>query len=123
MKASANPEDYLPLTPPVYQILLTMGDSVMHGYGIIQEFEAQTGQVGALLPGSLYNTISRMLKAGLIVESDRRPDPAEDDDRRRYYEVTPLGMQVARAESERLRSLLQLARSRKLAGEEAEATA
>ncbi len=57
---------HLPLTPPVYNVLLALGEEPLHGYAIIQEFERKTGQVGALLPGSLYNTIARMLKLGVI---------------------------------------------------------
>ena len=104
-------EGFLPLSPPVYQVLLALGKGPLHGYAIIQEFEHRTGQVGALLPGSLYNTIARMVKAGLIAESDDRP--ADDDDsRRRYYAVTDLGRDVARAESQRLRTLLDMADER-----------
>ena len=105
-----NPEELLPLSPPVYSILLALGDRPLHGYAIIQEFERKTGQVGALLPGSLYNTIARMLKSGFLAETDERPPVEEDDDRRRYYRVTRLGKSVAAAESERLRKLLAVAR-------------
>jgi DNA-binding PadR family transcriptional regulator len=106
----ANPEELLPLSPPVFNILLALGDRPLHGYAIIQEFERKTGQVGALLPGSLYNTIARMLKSGFIEETDERPPAEEDDGRRRYYRVTRLGKSVAAAESERLRKLLTVAR-------------
>ena len=109
-KKIVDPDSLLPLSPPVYNVLLALGDRPLHGYAIIQEFERKTGQAGALLPGSLYNTVARMLKAGLIEESSRRPPAEEDDDRRRYYMVTPLGRAVAAAESERLRKLLTVAR-------------
>jgi len=115
-----DPAAFLPLSPPVFQILLTMGEASMHGYGIIQEFEARTGQRGALLPGSLYNTMSRMVKAGLIVETKERPAASEDDERRRYYKVTTLGRSVAIAETTRMKSLLQLAAERELIPEVAE---
>ena len=105
---NVSPEELLPLSPPVYNVLLALGDRPLHGYAIIQECERKTGQVGALLPGSLYNTIARMLKSEFIEETTERP-PAEDD-RRRYYRVTPLGVLVAAAESERLRKLLSVAR-------------
>lgn len=101
-------ERFLPLSPPVYNILLALGDRALHGYAIIQEFERMTGQAGALLPGSLYNTIARMLKSGLVEEVDS-PPPMSDDERRRYYLVTPLGRSVAGAESARLRKLLLVA--------------
>ena len=115
---AGEPEEFLPLSHPVYQILLTLGDATMHGYGIIQEFERQTGHVGALLPGSLYNTMGRMLKAGLVEEADGPGDAAHE--RRRYYAVTELGREVARAESRRLRSLLRLAEDRRLVVEDPE---
>ena len=115
-----DPAAFLPLSPPVFQILLTMGEAAMHGYGIIQEFEARTGQRGALLPGSLYNTMSRMVKAGLIIETEERPAASEDDERRRYYKVTRLGRSVAIAETTRMKSLLQLAAERELIPEVAE---
>lgn len=97
-------EDHLPLSAPMYAVLVTLGDTAMHGYGIIQAFEQNTGQSGALLPGSLYNTIARMVKTDLLREV---PPPADDESaRRRYYEATELGRAVRRAESARLRTLL-----------------
>jgi len=102
---SAGP--HVPLSPPMYAVLLTLGGGTMHGYGIIQEFEARTGQEGVLLPGSLYNTIARMMRQGLIEEV-----PAPDDDadpRRRYYRATALGRDTAADESTRLRAWLALA--------------
>ena len=107
-------DDFLPLSAPVYGILLTLGDKAMHGYGIILEFEERTGHEGALLPGSLYNTISRMLKQKLVEEVEAPPE--EEDRRKRYYRATELGRDVARAESARLRTLLELAQEQDLAG-------
>jgi DNA-binding PadR family transcriptional regulator len=106
---------FLPLSAPMYSVLLTLGNRAMHGYGIILEFEARTGQEGVLLPGSLYNTIARMLKISLIEEVE--PPDAAEDRRKRYYRATELGRQVARAESERLRGLLRLADDQRLAEE------
>ena len=100
-------EDFLPLSAPMYAVLITLGDGAMHGFGIIERFEASTGQQGALLPGSLYNTIARMLKQGLLDEV--APPPEETDGRKRYYRATELGRAVAAAESSRLRTLLALA--------------
>jgi DNA-binding PadR family transcriptional regulator len=108
-------EDLLPLSAPVYGVLITLGERAMHGYGIILEFEKRTGQEGTLLPGSLYNTISRMLKQGLIEEVEA--PPAGQDERRRYYRATAFGRSVARAESARLRTLLSLAEHQNLAGD------
>jgi DNA-binding PadR family transcriptional regulator len=108
----ANVAEFLPLSPPVYGILLTLGTSAMHGYGIILEFEKRTGQEGTLLPGSLYNTIARMVRDNLI---DEVAASAEGDPRKRYYRATELGRTVARAESARLRTLLELAEEQNLA--------
>ena len=99
---------FLPLSPPVYNILLALGDRALHGYAIIQEFEQMTGEAGSLLPGSLYNTVARMLKSELVEESTSASQDSEDP-RRRYYVVTALGRAVARAESARLRKFLLLA--------------
>ena len=97
-------EDHLPLSAPMYAVLVTLGENAMHGYGIIQTFEHNTGQKGALLPGSLYNTIARMVKTDLLQEV---PPPADEEGaRRRYYQVTELGRAVRNAESARLRTLL-----------------
>lgn len=109
-----NPEDYLPLSAPMYSILVTLGEDSLHGYGIIRRFEDETGQEGALLPGSVYNTLSRLMRQGLVQEV---PPPEDDEDgRRRYYCVTETGRAVARAETARLQSLLNLAESGGLAG-------
>lgn len=109
-------EELVPLSPPVYQILITLGTGRLHGYGIIREFEDRTGQVGALLPGSLYNTIARMEKLELLEEAPAPDSAGEAADRRRYYRATALGIAVAKAESRRLRALLDLAEDRQLGG-------
>ncbi len=102
-----NVDELLPLSPPMYAVLLTLKSSAMHGYRIIQEFEEASGQEGVLLPGSLYNTISRMLNQGMLEEV---PPPAhEQDGRRRYYRATELGKAACAAESSRLRILLGMA--------------
>ena len=107
-------EALLPLSAPMYAVLITLGDDALHGYGVIQRFEARTGQKGALLPGSVYNTIARLLKQGLVEEV---PAPSDDDDgRRRYYRATEFGREVARAETDRLRGLLSLAEARGYGG-------
>ena len=107
-------ESLIPLSAPMYAVLITLGEDAMHGYGIIQRFEQQTGRSGALLPGSVYNTISRMLQQGTLEEV--AAPAAEEDARRRYYRATAFGRDVARAESARLRSLLSLAEAGGLAG-------
>jgi DNA-binding PadR family transcriptional regulator len=85
------PPDLLPLTPPVFHILLALADEERHGYGIMQDVARQTNDVLQLGPGTLYGCLKRMLAAGLIEESEERPDLKLDDERRRYYRMTSLG--------------------------------
>jgi DNA-binding PadR family transcriptional regulator len=111
-----NPEEFLPLTPAVFNILLALADSEKHGYGIMLEVEANTkGQV-IMGPGTLYGSIKRMLKAGLIEESDERADPEMDDQRRKYYKLTNLGRRVLSMEAERLASQVMIARAKNVLG-------
>ena len=110
----AKPEDLLPLTPAVFNILLALADGDKHGYGIMLEVEAAThGQV-QMGPGTLYGSIKRMLKAGLIEESDERRDLELDDQRRRYYRVTGLGRRALEADLQRLAAQLNIARRKRL---------
>lgn len=106
---TAAAQELIPLSPPVFHVLLALGESAMHGYAMMQSFEAKTAGAEALLPGTLYATIARMVDAELIEECD----PPEDatDRRRRYYRVTDLGRAVVVAESERLSRLLRIARA------------
>ena len=90
----------------------------MHGYGIMQDVMERTGGKLRLSPGTLYGSLKRMLGEGLIEESDERPDPALDDERRRYYRLTKFGRAVASAESARVAALLSHARARKLSPKE-----
>lgn len=107
-----DPESHLPLTPAVFHILLALVDSEKHGYAIMQEVEdISHGQV-KMGPGTLYGSIKRMLAAGLIEESDDRPDPEMDDQRRRYYRLTGLGGNVLQAESLRLADLVARAKAK-----------
>lgn len=111
-----SPGDQLPLTPAVFNILLTLADGEKHGYGIMQEVEKNTeGQV-KMGPGTLYGSIKRMLAAKLIEESDQRPDPQLDDQRRRYYRMSSFGHKVLAAEALRLSQQVALARSKHLLG-------
>src|SRR4051794_33885878 len=93
-----NSETYLPLTHAVFHILLALADAERHGYGIMQEITANTNGQLKMGPGTLYGTIKRMILDTLIEESDERPDPEHDDERRRYYRLTDLGRQVLNAE-------------------------
>lgn len=107
-------DDHLPLTPAAFHVLLALADRERHGYAIMQEVEETTGGRVTMGPGTLYGTIKRLLSAGLIEESDERPDPGIDDRRRRYYRLTGLGRRVAAAEAARLAEAVADARSKHL---------
>ena len=106
--------DFLPLTPAIHHILLALADEERHGYGIMLEVARLTGGTTKLGPGTLYGTIKRMLTAALIEEADTRPDPDLDDERRRYYRITPLGRAVLAAETSRIHLLVTAARAKKV---------
>ena len=112
-------DDLLPLPPATFHILMSLSGEERHGYAIIQDVEARTDGDLRLSPGTLYRSIQRMLQQGLIAESRRRPAPEHDDERRRYYRITPLGTATARAEMRRLTQLVRLARARGLTPETA----
>ncbi len=101
----------LPLPPATFHILLAVAEDDRHGYGIIQEVAARTSGELKLSAGTLYRSIQRMLEQGVIVEVRERPAPELDDERRRYYRITPFGTTVARAEARRLTQLVKLARA------------
>jgi DNA-binding PadR family transcriptional regulator len=107
-----NPEHLLPLPSAAFHILLSLAEEDRHGYAIIQDVAARTEGVLKLSAGTLYRSIQRMLEQGLVVETQERPDPELDDERRRYYRITPYGRAVAHAETSRLAQLLKLARAR-----------
>ena len=114
MPSDSSPRDLLPLTPPVFHILLALADEERHGYGIMQDVARQTGDALQLGPGTLYGCLKRMLAAQLVEESGERPDPQLDDERRRYYRMTNLGRQAVRAEAQRLAAAVNAARSKRL---------
>jgi DNA-binding PadR family transcriptional regulator len=101
-----------PLSPAVFHILLSLAEGERHGYALKREIALRTGGRLKLGPGVLYGSINKMLELGLIEESDERPDPHLDDERRRYYRITAFGRKVARAEAARMRDLVQLAVAR-----------
>lgn len=101
-----DPASYLPLKPRLLHVLLALLETPRHGYAIMQRVEERTGGAMVLEPGGLYRTLRGMVADGLIVETDQRPDPEDDDPRRRYYRVTEFGREVAAAETGRLRELL-----------------
>ena len=113
-RESPDPREMLPLSAPVYHVLLALGERALHGYAIMRAFEEKTGGQETLLPGTLYATIARMVDSGLIEELDEPPADSTDR-RRRYYRVTDFGRAVARAESRRIARLLDVARRERLA--------
>jgi len=114
MKKQTDVQSRLPLTTPVMQILLALADRERHGYSIMQEVAVQTGGQLRMGPGTLYGCLKRMLYAGLVEESEERPDPDLDDQRRRYYRLTGFGSRVMRAEVQRLHDALAVARAKNL---------
>jgi DNA-binding PadR family transcriptional regulator len=103
-----------PLTPAIVHILLALADDDRHGYGIMQEVSRLTDGAVTMGPGTLYGTLKRLLTAHLIEEADERPDPALDDERRRYYRLTPLGRRALKTETARVASLVAAARAKKV---------
>jgi DNA-binding PadR family transcriptional regulator len=104
-------DELLPLPAATFHILLALADDDRHGYAIIQDVEARTGGDLTLSAGTLYRSIQRMLEQGLLVETRDRPAPEDDDERRRYYRITPFGLEVAKAETRRLTDLVRMARA------------
>ena len=105
-----NLERFLPLTPVVFEIALALAAGERHGYEIMQDVERRTDGRIVLHPGTLYRALGRLLEQGLIEELDERPAADRDDERRRYYRLSPLGRAVARAEVERLAGQVSAAR-------------
>jgi DNA-binding PadR family transcriptional regulator len=101
-----DPRRFLPLTPQQFHILLALTGADRHGYGIIREVAARTGGDLRLGTGTLYTAIARLLASGLLADSSRR----DEDARRRYYRLTPLGRVVLKAETARLQALVDQAR-------------
>lgn len=101
-----------PLTPAEFDVLLALADGDKHGYAILKAMGGRGGP--PLGPATLYTIIKRFLDQGWIAESAQRPQPALDDERRRYYRLTPAGRAAARGEAERLEAVLASARARSL---------
>lgn len=114
--AATDPRSFLPLTPFAFQVLLALSDTPRHGYGILREVAEQTDGLITLRTGTLYTLLQRLLDEQLIAESDDRPHPDQDDERRRYYAVTTLGQAVMEAEARRLESAVGEARRKHVLG-------
>jgi DNA-binding PadR family transcriptional regulator len=104
-------ESLLPLQAATFHILMALADEDRNGYAIIQDVAARTGGALKLCAGTLNRSIQRMLEQGLIVETRERPAPELDDERRRYYRITPFGIAAARAVARRRTQLFKLARA------------
>jgi len=104
-----------PLTPAVLHILLALSTQKRHGYGIMKEVQRDSQGKVKMGPGTLYGSLSRMMEAGLIRESDKKVDPELDDERRVYYNITALGQATLAAELERYREVVAVARKKQLA--------
>ena len=112
--AKRDPLGLLPLTPQMLHVLLALADGDKHGYAIIKEVLRRTGGDVVLGAGTLYALVKRMLGEGMILETEERPDISLDDERRRYYRLTPFGRAVAVAEVNRLESIVDQARAKRL---------
>jgi DNA-binding PadR family transcriptional regulator len=109
--SAPDPESFLPLPRDTFHILVSLADRDRHGYAVMQDVQERTGGKLRLSPSSLYAAIRRLLEQGLLEELAERPDPSHDDERRRYYRLTRLGRDVAKAEARRLERLLGDARA------------
>jgi DNA-binding PadR family transcriptional regulator len=105
---------FLPLPASAMHIIVALADGEKHGYAIMREVEEVSAGAVTMGPGTLYGSIKRMIDQGLLEETDERPDPALDDQRRRYYRLTQLGHRVGAAEQDRLRQLVSAAQARRL---------
>ncbi len=110
----ANSKANAPLTPAVLHILLALSTRERHGYGIMKQVEADSQGKVNMGPGTLYGSLSRMIEAGLIRESDKKVDPEMDDERRVYYKITGLGKKALAAELERYREVVTVAKQKRL---------
>ncbi len=114
--AYGKPLTETPLKPAVFHILLALSRDKMHGLGIADAVEAETAGEVRLGPGTLYRSLKEMTEAGIV---DRAADPAGDDPRRKYYRLTPAGSELLEAEATRLARIVEIARNRRVIGDEA----
>lgn len=114
MSEKQNPEEYIPLRPVEFEILLVLTGGESHGYGIIKETEERSQGQTRIETGTLYRALRRLTESGMVKPSSRRSAPDLDDERRRYFSITPFGRRVATAEARRLAAQVDEARARAL---------
>jgi DNA-binding PadR family transcriptional regulator len=113
-RLSERAESFLPLSPQVFQVLLSLTEGALHGYAIIQDVRTRTNDELTLTASTLYDALARLVDQGLIQETSATRHGAGEDSRRRYYALTPLGREVALSEADRLERFLASARARRL---------
>jgi DNA-binding PadR family transcriptional regulator len=106
-KPVRNVEGHLPLKPVHFLVLVVLLEGDCHGYGLVKEIEERTEGGMQLEPGNLYRFIRKLMDVGMIAESSRRPARDADDERRRYYRITPFGREVVTAEAARMKALVR----------------
>jgi DNA-binding PadR family transcriptional regulator len=116
--SSSEPRNFLPLTPIVFHMLLALSNEDLHGYAIIKEVKSSTDGRVNIQTGTLYQAIKRLLDVGLIQSVESKIDPKLDDERRRYYSLSDLGMKILSEEASRLEGMVKLARSKNILGPE-----
>lgn len=109
MPARPKPQDFIPLKPDAFYVLLVLLHGELHGYALMREASRLSDGRVELQAGALYRLLARLLDDGLVAESQRRPAADADDQRRRYYRITPLGKHVIAAEADRMAALADAA--------------
>ena len=109
-----DPTELIPLKKSTYQVLLALADGERHGYAVMQALSEMTEGREAILPGTLYAALARMVDEGLVEVRESGDDESSGGPKRRYYKRTSFGREVARLESERLRALLDIAHTQKI---------
>ena len=113
-----DPNAFLPLKPVDFLVLMVLLDGDRHGYGLVQEIAERSNGTIKLVPGNFYAVLKRLMESGLLGQSDKRPAGDLENERRRYYAITPLGKQVAKSEALRLKSLVHQAEASHLISDE-----
>ena len=114
MADSRDPQPFLPLTPALFHVLLSLAGGDKHGYAIMKDVSGLTEGTVTLSAGTLYGILRRLVSDGMVVETGERPAPELDDERRRYYRMTTAGRKLARSEAERLADFLRVARAKRI---------